>query len=122
MTEALAIGYAGLAALPMAMHLALAAGAPWGRYTLGGRFSGRLPPVWRALAIVQGAILAAMAGAVLARAGIGRPALAVLFWSAVAVTVLSLLANTASPSRPERRLWTPVLASMAFAALGVAFF
>jgi len=121
MTGALAIGYAGLAALPLAMHLALAAGAPWGRFTLGGRFSGRLPPVWRALAIVQGALLAAMAGAVLARAGIGVPALAVLFWPAVAVTVLSLLANAASPSRPERRLWTPVLTLMAFAAFGVAF-
>lgn len=121
MTGALAIGYAGLAALPLAMHLALAAGAPWGRFTLGGRFSGRLPPVWRALALVQGALLAAMAGAVLSRAGIVAPTLAVLFWPAVAVTVLSLLANAASPSRPERRLWTPVLASMAFAAFGVAF-
>lgn len=121
MTEALAIGYAGLAALPLAMHLGLAAGASWGRFTLGGRFSGRLPPVWRALALVQGALLAAMAGAVLARAGIGAPGLAVLFWPAVAVTVLSLLANAASPSRPERRLWTPVLASMTLAALGVAF-
>jgi hypothetical protein len=121
MTGALALGYAGLAALPLAMHLALAAGAPCGRFTLGGRFSGRLPPVWRTLAIVQGALLAAMAGAVLARAEIGAPALAVLFWPAVAVTLLSLLANAASPSRPERQLWTPVLASMAFAALGVAF-
>jgi hypothetical protein len=69
MTGALALGYAGLAALPLAMHLALA----------------------------------------------------VLFWPAVAVTILSLLANAASPSRPERRLWTPVLASMAVAAFGVAF-
>lgn len=120
MTGALAIAYAGLAALPLAMHLALAAGASWGRFTVGGRFTGRLPPVWRALALVQGAVLAVMAGAVLARAGIGALALAVLFWPAVAVTVVSLLANAASPSRSERRLWTPVLALMVFAAFGVA--
>lgn len=121
MTGVLAIGYAGLAALPLTMHLGLAAGAPWGRLTVGGRFAGRLPPVWRALALVQGAVLAVMAGAVLARAGIGVLALAVLFWPAVAVTVLSLLANAASPSHSERWLWTPVLALMAVAAFGVAF-
>lgn len=119
MTQTLAFAYAGLAALPAAMHLAIAAGAPLGRLTVGGRFPGRLPPVWRALAVVQAALLAAMAGAVLARAGTGALPLAPLFWPAVALTLVSLAANAASPSRPERLLWTPVLALMAAAALGV---
>lgn len=119
MTLTLALAYVGLAALPVAMHLAVAAGAPLGRLTVGGRFAGRLPPAWRGLALVQAALLALMAGAVLARAGLGASALAPLFWPTVAVTVLSLAANAASPSRPERLLWTPVLALMAAAALGV---
>jgi len=119
MTSFLAYGYAGLAALPVLMHVANAAGAPLGRLTMGGRYPGRLPPVWRVLALVQAALLCAMAGAVLARAGVGALPLAPLFWPATALTLLSLVANAASPSRPERLLWTPVLLLMAAAALGV---
>jgi hypothetical protein len=119
MTQVLALVYAGLAALPVLMHLAIAAGAPLGRLTVGGRFPGRLPPRWRALALVQAVLLCAMAGAVLARAGIGALPLAPLFWPAVALTLLSLVANAASPSRPERLLWTPVLFLMAAAVLGI---
>ena len=121
MTQILAFAYAGLAALPMLMHVANAAGAPLGRLTVGGRFAGRLPPPWRALALVQAALLATMAGAVLARAGIGPAPLEGLFWPALGLTLLSLAANAASPSRPERLLWTPVLALMTAAALGVGF-
>lgn len=117
----LAMAYAGLAALPVLMHLANAAGAPLGRLTVGGRFPGRLPPAWRALALVQAALLCAMAGAVLARAGAVAPPLAPLFLPALTLTLLSLAANAASPSRPERLLWTPVLFLMAVAALGVGF-
>ncbi|QQA41956.1 hypothetical protein [Pelagovum pacificum] len=119
MIQVLAFAYAGLAALPLLMHLANAAGAPLGRLTVGGRFPGRLPPAWRALAMVQAALLCTMAGAVLARAGIGAAQLTPIFWPAVALTLLSLAANAASPSRPERLLWTPVLFLMAVAALGV---
>ena len=121
MTQTLALASAGLAALPMALHAAVAAGAPPGRLTVGGRFPGRLPPAWRALALVQMALLALMAGAVLAQAGVAAAALAPLHWPATALTLLSLAANAASPSRPERLLWTPVLALMALAALGVGF-
>lgn len=119
MMQAFAVAYAALAALPVLMHLANAAGAPLGRLTVGGRFPGRLPPVWRVLALVQAALLCVMAGAVLARGGIGPAPLAPLFWPAVGLTLLSLAANAASPSRPERLLWTPVLSLMAAAAFGV---
>lgn len=117
----LALFYAILAACPMAMHLGLAAGAPWGRFTVGGRFSGRLPPPWRGLALVQAGLLAAMACAVLDRGGVldlGLPTVA--FWGALVLTVVSLIANAVSPSRPERMLWTPVIAVMAASATGVA--
>lgn len=119
MTQILAVAYADLATLPVLMHLAVGAGAPLGRLTVGGRFPGRLPPVWRVLALAQAALLGAMAGAVLARAGIGAAQLAPMFWPAFVLTLLSLAANAASPSRPERLLWTPVLFLMAAVALGV---
>ncbi len=118
MQTVLALAYAGLAASPLALHLALAAGAPLGRLTVGGRFPGRLPPLWRGLAVVQATLLALMAAAVLARAGLAPAVLAPLYWPAMALTLVSLVANAASPSRPERLLWTPVLALMAAAGLG----
>lgn len=116
-SETSATVYAGLALLPTTMHIALAAGAPLGRYTVGGRFPGRLPPLWRALALVQAGMLVGMALVVLGQAhGVVLPA--GLFWAVVAVTALSCLANALSRSRPERRLWTPVLLAMLAAALG----
>ena len=51
-------------------ELALAAGAPWGEYAMGGAFPGQFPPALRAAALVQVAILAVWAAVVLARAGL----------------------------------------------------
>ncbi len=117
----LAISYAVLAGLPAAMHIALAAGAPLGRFTNGGRFPDRLPGPWRALALVQASLLLAMACAMLDRGGalrLGLPDLA--FWTALALTVLTTIANVATPSRPERLLWGPVTLAMSAAAIGLA--
>lgn len=117
-----ALLYAALAALPATMQIALAAGAPLGRFTVGGRFPGRLPGPWRVLALVQAAILAGMACAVLDRAGVlnlGLPPAAI--HAAIALTALTCLANAISPSRPERLVWTPVTAVMLAKALCVAF-
>lgn len=120
--QTLAVLYASLALLPATMHIALAFGAPLGRFTCAGRFPGRLPPAWRALAVVQAGLLAVMALAVLARAELLATRLpSGLFWPVVGLTALSCLANAASPSRPERLLWTPVIAAMLAAALGTAF-
>ena len=119
--QTLAAAYAALALLPVAMHLAVAAGAPLGRYTVGGRFAGRLPPAWRVLALVQAGLLAGMALTVLDRGGVidtGLPR--GLFWPVAALTAMTCAANAASPSRPERRLWTPVTLAMLAAVLGAA--
>ena len=116
-----AIAYALLALLPIAMQIAVAAGAPLGPYTVGGRFPGRLPPLWRGLALIQGALLGIMAAVVLDRGGvIATPLPPVLFWPVVGLTGLTLLANAASRSPPERRLWTPIIALMLAAALATA--
>ncbi|WP_372839895.1 hypothetical protein [Phaeovulum sp.] len=121
--QTLALLYAALAALPTAMQIALAAGAPLGRFTVGGRFAGRLPPIWRVLALVQAGVLAVMALVVLERGGALSTGLPRgLFWPVVGLTVLTCVANAASPSRGERRLWAPVTLGMVAAALGTALF
>jgi hypothetical protein len=120
--QTLAFAYAALATFPIAMQLAVALGAPLGRFTVGGRFPGRLPVPWRWLALLQAGILLAMSCAVLDRSGaitLGLPAYG--FWLALAMTGLTTIANAISPSRPERLLWTPVLLTMSAAAIGVAF-
>jgi len=120
--QTLAMIYAALVALPLAMQLAVALGAPLGRFTVGGRFAGRLPPLWRGLAVVQAGLLAAMAAAVLDRGGVIALDLPpVAFWLALGMSILTLLANAISPSRPERRLWTPVALAMTATALGMTW-
>lgn len=108
-----AYGYLVLALAPIALQLALAGGAALGRFTMGGRFPEKLPLVWRMLALVQAALLAAMSVVVLDHAGVIELNLwHWLIWSVLALTVMTLLANAFSPSTPERRLWTPVIAAM----------
>jgi hypothetical protein len=120
---AFALAYAGLAALPTAMQLALAAGAPLGRFTVGGRFPGRLPGPWRGLALVQAGLLVCMALVVLGHAGLiglGLPRWAI--WPVLGLTLLTTLANLATPSRPERLLWGPVTVLMSLGLIGVIAF
>ncbi len=114
------LAYAGLAALPVAMQLALAAGAPLGRFTIGGRFPGRLPGLWRGLALVQAGLLAGLALVVLGDAGLIRSGLpGWSIWPVLGLTLLTTLANLATPSRPERLLWGPVTVLMSACLIGV---
>jgi len=96
----------------IAFQLALAAGAPWGAYAMGGAFPGQFPPELRVAAIVQAVILALLALVVLARAGIALPkwsrASRRLIWIVVAFSVISLVLNTITPSAGERAIWVPV--------------
>ena len=107
-------------------QFALAAGAPWGAYAMGGAFPGRLPPRMRVAAAIQGIILAVVAMVVLASAGVIELALVAslswLIWAVVALCVVAVIANAASRSAGERRVWLPVslvlLASSLVVALG----
>ena len=117
---AFALAYAGLAALPTTMQFALAAGAPLGRFTVGGRFPGRRPGPWRGLALVQAGVLVGMVLVVLDHAGLigmGLPGWSI--WPVLGLTLLTTLANLVTPSRPERLLWGPVTVLMSLCLIGV---
>jgi hypothetical protein len=105
-------------------QLALALGAPWGEYTLGGRFSGSLPGRMRVAAIGQAALLAALSVFVLSEANLVLPTMARtlpwLIWLVVAFSGISLLLNTITRSVRERMIWAPVALVMLLSSLAVA--
>ncbi len=88
--EVLGLAYALVTALVVAFQVALALGAPWGRYAMGGAFPGRMPTPLRIAALAQGIALAALAMMVLAAAGLADVALVDewpgLIWMPVAVS------------------------------------
>jgi len=108
----------------IAFQLALAGGAPWGAYAMGGAFPGQFPPELRVAAIIQAVILALLALVVLARAGITLPKWSRisrwLIWVVVVFSALSLVLNTITPSAGERAIWAPVALIMLACSLIVA--
>jgi len=119
-----AVVYAVLTAIVVAFQIALALGAPWGAYAMGGTFPGQFPPPLRVAAILQALILLLFAATILARAGLAFQRLARasrwLAWLAVAFTSLSLLLNLITPSAGERLIWVPVAFLLLVSALLVA--
>lgn len=124
LTEVAAIAYAIATAGVIAFQVALALGAPWGAYAMGGASPGRFPPAMRVGALVQAALLGALAAVVLSSAGFVLPSLSQaapwLIWVVVAVTAGSLVLNAASRSAGERRVWVPVGLVLLVSSLAVA--
>ena len=106
-------------------EIALAAGAPWGAYAMGGTAPGQFPPELRVGAIIQAVLLASMAIVILVRAGLILPGWSRvshwLVWVVVALTAMSLVLNLISPSAGERAIWAPTLAILLISSLIVAF-
>ena len=115
--------FAGLTTLVVLFQLALAAGAPWGEYAMGGAFPGTYPATMRIAAVVQAVILCGVAVAVLARAGIGPRGWwsgRQLAWAVVALLGVGVVLNLITPSGAERLVWAPVAILMFLCALRVA--
>jgi len=123
-TVTAAIFYAIATAAATGFQIALAFGAPWGAYAMGGTFPGRFPPRLRVAAAVQAVVLVALAVVVLAFAGLTLPGLAQatpwLIWLAVAFSAVAAILNTITRSAGERRLWAPVTYVMLVCSLTVA--
>ncbi|HSL28117.1 MAG TPA: hypothetical protein VK900_02860 [Anaerolineales bacterium] len=120
-----AILYAILSLIIIAFQIALAAGAPWGEFAMGGAFPGQFPPELRVAALVQAALLAGMAAVVLARAEVIRPgwrrASRWLIWFVVAFSALSFVLNLITPSAGERLIWAPTAFLLLLSSAIVAF-
>ena len=110
------------ALLVICLHLALILGAPIGFMTMGGRNPGVLPPSARAASVVQALLVAAFIAVVLQHAGfvVFAPDLTWLIWIVVAVSALSLVANTITPSKRERLFGIPATLGMLVGSLLVA--
>ena len=108
----------------VAFQLALALGAPWGGFAMGGAFPGRFPPPMRIAAAVQGILIGVLALGVLSAAGLAMPDVAVAFpwlpWLAVAVSAIAFVMNAISRSAGERRIWVPVTLVLLASSLIVA--
>ena len=116
--------FAGLTGLVCLFQLALAAGAPWGEYAMGGAFPGVMPPPMRVAAVVQVIVLSTVALVVLSRAGLILPAWrrasGWLIYLIVALLGISVVLNLITPSPLERLIWAPVAAMLFLSALRVA--
>jgi hypothetical protein len=119
-----ALLYAVISAGVVAFEVALAAGAPWGAYAMGGASPGQFPPALRIAALVQAALIVGMAAIVLSRAGLilaGWSRVSYwLVWVVVALTAMSLVLNLITPSAGERALWAPVLLVLLASSIVVA--
>ena len=118
-----AISYASVTLIVVGFQLALAGGAPWGEFAMGGKYPGQLPPPIRIAAIIQAALLSLLAVVILSHAGITDllpthtkwP-----LWSVVGISAISLLMNLLTPSKKERMIWAPTATIMLLASLVVA--
>ncbi len=123
-TQAAAILFSAVTVGVIAFQIALALGAPWGAYAMGGAFPGRYPPRMRVAAAGMAALLVLLVLIVLSSAGLivvpllsGLPS---LIWLVVAFSAVSVVLNAASRSAGERRIWVPVALVMLGSSLIVA--
>ena len=124
LTTSAAIVFAIVTVGVIAFQVALAFGAPWGAYAMGGAFPGRYPSAMRVVALVQAVLLAVVATLVISAAGLFLPSVAETFpwliWTVVALMALGVVLNAISRSAGERRIWVPVTAVLLLASLIVA--
>lgn len=106
-------------------QVALVLGMPWGEFTCGGRWRGRLPLLIRIIPLLSILLLGLSSLVVLARVQWALPEFHeeshVGAWIVVGYCVLGCIANAVTPSRRERRMWLPVVSCMLLASLIVAW-
>ncbi len=122
--EVAAVAFAAVTGLVVLFQLALAGGAPWGQYAMGGKFKGRYPVGMRIAAVAQAAFLVLTGCVVLSRASLLLGSWAGvsewLIWVVVALNGVGLVLNLITPSKGERLRWAPAAAVLLAACLVVA--
>jgi hypothetical protein len=111
MARLAALVYVAVSAAVVGFQFALAAGAPWGEYAVGGASPGQFSPALRIGAVLQAALLSGMAVVVVARAGLALAGWAGaarrLIWVVLAVLAVTFVLNLITPSGKERAIWAP---------------
>ena len=119
-----AILHTALMIIVILFQIALALGAPWGQYAMGGSFPGVYPVAMRVAAAGQALFLIFWAAIILARAGLAFARLQKmarhLIWLFVILSSLATLLNAITPSGPERAIWLPVSVGLLLCNLAVA--
>lgn len=111
-----AIFFSILITIVVIFQAALVSGAPWGEYTLGGKYPGKLPFAVRIVCVLSGTLLAGCAVIVLARAGLAFASLEApsywMVWLVIGYCLVGAAVNIVTPSRRERALWLPIIILM----------
>ncbi|MFC2161814.1 hypothetical protein ACFLRX_09210 [Acidobacteriota bacterium] len=119
-----AIVFSVLVGIPILFQFALALGAPWGEYSMGGKFKGRYPKKMRVVAVINAFFLFLVGTIVLMRAQFISPLLYAFsktaIWFVVGFSVLSIVLNAITKSVWERRIWLPVAIGMLISSLVLA--
>lgn len=120
----LAYAFVVVLALLVIFQLALAFGAPWGRFAWGGQNEGTLPVGYRVASAVSTLIYAFLGAVALDRAGVigmfPQGFSAIAMWVVFGYLALGVLMNLASRSKSERYAMTPVALVLAVLALLIA--
>jgi hypothetical protein len=114
-----------LTGITILFQIALALGAPWGEYAMGGKFPGKYPAKMRIIAVFQILILALLVGIVMSKSGLAlekyEEISGTAIWFVVAFFVLGTVLNTITKSKWERCLWAPVNVLLLITSAIVAF-
>ena len=101
----------------------LAAGLPWGKASMGGKYPGKYPLKMRIVAVVNMLLLSFIAAIVLSEANLMFPQLKTIsgvgIWVIVIFFVVGTIMNTITPSKIER-IWAPVALIQLITSLIVA--
>ncbi len=112
MTYILGIYFIIISVIVTLFQLALAFGAPLGKFANGGKFPGSLPKNMRFLPFIQIAILWFFVYIVSIESNIisNQPSAlgSIGIWFVVAFFFLGSILNLSTPSKPERIVWGPV--------------
>lgn len=116
----------GVVVIVVGFQISLFLGAPWGDFTLWGKFPGKMPFSMRGVALVQALVLVFFALIVVSKAGIAfaflQPLSSLGVWFVFGFFILGTVVNLFSPSSKERFVMAPLnmvsLASSLMVAIG----
>ncbi|MNJ49304.1 hypothetical protein D3C77_445270 [compost metagenome] len=116
--------FSALILITIIFQILLAAGMPWGRFAMGGRFPGKFPTTMRIASLIQVIILSIIGSIVLIKSGLIFPGWSSItkaaIWFVVAFSVIATVLNLITRSVWERRIWAPVSLLMLITSIIVA--